>query len=247
VRHIVRTMTSGFGYQGEASRHRGGKPRGEPSGELPPAAFVNFLQNHDQIGNRPFGDRLTTQATPAALQAATAILLLAPMPPLMFMGEEWGTTRPFPFFCDFHGELAEAVRRGRRAEFKSAYESAGGEIPDALCETTFLSAKLDWEALAAPPAQARLDLVRRLLAIRAAEIAPHLAGARFRKPTVESAGPAIMLGWRLGNGSGLHLLANVAAKQIPKPVAARGGRPIWRGAPPDILPPWSVFWSVGAD
>src|SRR5712671_4112711 len=81
-------------------------------------AFVSFLQNHDQIGNRPLGDRLPLQADDAAVAAALAIMLLAPMPPLLFMGEEWGSKQPFPFFCDSQGALADAVRQGRRREFE---------------------------------------------------------------------------------------------------------------------------------
>ena len=84
---------------------------------LSPLAFVNFLQNHDQIGNRALGERLTILAPPAAVEAALTILLLSPSPPLLFMGEEWGSRQPFPFFCDFKGELADAVRNGRKREF----------------------------------------------------------------------------------------------------------------------------------
>ncbi len=86
------------------------QPRGEPSAQLPPTAFVDFLQNHDQIGNRAFGERLTALAEPEAIELLTAILLLSPQIPLLFMGEEWGETRPFLFFTDFHGELAGRAR-----------------------------------------------------------------------------------------------------------------------------------------
>jgi malto-oligosyltrehalose trehalohydrolase len=95
--HITRVLSSGFSYQGETSAHRHGRVRGERSDKLSPLAFVNFLQNHDQIGNRPLGERLSMLVDPAPLTAALAITLLAPMPPLLFMGEEWGSTRPFPF------------------------------------------------------------------------------------------------------------------------------------------------------
>src|SRR5664280_2391578 len=120
--HIARTLSQGFAYQGEPSPHRKGQTRGEPSQHLPRASLVNFLQNHDQIGNRPKGERLSVLASPTALEAALAILLLQPSPPLLFMGEEWGATEPFPFFCDLSGERAEAVRKGRKAEFADAYD-----------------------------------------------------------------------------------------------------------------------------
>src|SRR5690606_14138336 len=92
-------------------------PRGEPSGHLPPTAFIAFLQNHDQIGNRAIGERIDALASAEAVDAATAILLLAPAPPLLFMGEEWGAKEPFYFFCDFEPELGRLVREGRRNEF----------------------------------------------------------------------------------------------------------------------------------
>src|SRR5690606_30980458 len=105
----------GFIYQGEVTQK--GHSRGEPSGHLAPTAFVLFLQNHDQIGNRALGERLTQIADPEALKAALVLLLLAPMIPLLFMGEEWGAKRPFLYFTDHEDELVKAVRDGRRAEF----------------------------------------------------------------------------------------------------------------------------------
>src|SRR5205814_846289 len=100
------------------------------------------------------------------LTAALAITLLAPMPPLLFMGEEWGATRPFPFFCDFTGDLANAVRQGRRREFAQAYARFGDDIPDPLSEETFRSAVLDWSERDQPQARKWLAFVRELLAIR---------------------------------------------------------------------------------
>jgi maltooligosyltrehalose trehalohydrolase len=245
-RHLARALSCGFAYQGEPSAHRGGRRRGENSAGLPPTAFVNFLQNHDQIGNRPFGDRLSGQTDRAALEAALVMTLLAPMPPLLFMGEEWGSSTPFAFFCDFKGSLADAVRSGRRAEFKAAYEQFGAEIPDPIADETFAAAVLDWHERSAPNARARLDLVRRLLMTRQAEIAPHLAGARFGPPAVRSGEGVISARWTLGNASELQLLANVTQAPAPRPAALALGRPIWGGIPAPMLAPWSVFWSIGA-
>ncbi|HEY0179470.1 MAG TPA: malto-oligosyltrehalose trehalohydrolase, partial [Dokdonella sp.] len=94
ARHLARTLAEGFAYQGEHSAHRDA-PRGEPSAQLAPSAFVAFLQNHDQVGNRAFGERLSALAPPAALRVATALLLLSPQVPLLWMGQEWGSRRPF--------------------------------------------------------------------------------------------------------------------------------------------------------
>jgi maltooligosyltrehalose trehalohydrolase len=244
-RHLARILSSGFAYQGDPSPHRDGRRRGEQSDKLPPTAFINFLQNHDQIGNRPFGDRLTASVKRPPLEAALAVTLLAPMPPLLFMGEEWGSATPFPFFCDFHGALADAVRKGRRAEFKSAYDQFGDDIPDPLAEETFRSAILDWEALATAGAGARLDLVRSLMTIRYAEVVPHLAGASFGTATIRSNDDLLAAGWRLGNGCTLNLVANLAKTHVRPPESRAAERPIWGGPLPEMLPPWSVYWGIG--
>jgi len=242
--HLARVLSSGFAYQGEPSAHRAGRSRGEASGGLPPTAFVDFLQNHDQIGNRPLGDRLTKQADEAAISAALAVMLLAPMPPLMFMGEEWGCTQPFPFFCDFHGDLAQAVRKGRREEFKSAYAVLGDEIPDPLAEDTFRSAILDWEARATPTGQRRLTLVRDLLMTRRKMIVPRLARAAFGSAHWDD--HVLGADWWLGDGSRLLLLANLSDAKSRSPQMP-AGTPIWGGRLGQSLPPWSVSWSIGAE
>ena len=243
-RHIARALGSGFAYQGEVSPHRQGRRRGEPSGALSPLAFVDFLQNHDQIGNRPLGDRLAAQADEAALAAALVVTLLAPMPPLLFMGEEWGAAQPFPFFCDFREPLATAVRNGRREEFKAAYAELGGVIPDPLAEATFRSAVLDWGARSSPAGQRRLRLVRELLAIRRREIAPHLAGATFG--TAQCDDKVLTANWSLGDNTALILLANLSDADADMPAGFQSGRPIWGGEPAGKLEPWAVFWSIGA-
>ena len=241
---IARALASGFVYQGEASAHRDGKSRGEPSNALAPAAFVNFLQNHDQIGNRALGDRLEGHASTKAIEAGLAITLLAPMVPMLFMGEEWGSKAPFPFFCDFHGDLAEAVRQGRRREFAGAYAKYGDEIPDPLKISTFQSAILDWESRKEPPGRKRLALVRDLLAIRDREVVPRLAGAAFGEAQAADNG-LLTAHWRMGDGAALLLLANLSAAEIAHQPAETGGDPIWGGEPRSLVPPWSVFWRIG--
>ena len=243
--HLARTLSSGFDYQGEPSRHRKGARRGEPSGHLAPTAFVDFLQNHDQVGNRPLGDRLTTLAPATAVEAALAVTLLSPMPPLLFMGEEWGSTQPFPFFCDFSGDLAAAVRAGRKAEFRDAYARPGGEWPDPLAEETFRSAILDWSAPARDPHAGRLDLVRRLLRVRGNEIVPRLAGIPGGQARARCEGGVVSAQWRMGDGSVLALIANLTSGKAKRPAATHQGRPIWGGAPAQELAPWSVHWAIG--
>jgi 1,4-alpha-glucan branching enzyme len=240
---IARALGSGFVYQGEASEHRGGQLRGEPSGGLPPTAFVNFLQNHDQIGNRAFGDRLENNVKPEAIEAALAITLLAPAIPMLFMGEEWGSKVPFPFFCDFKGGLAEAVRKGRRDEYAWAYATYGDDVPDPLSEATFRSAILDWETTDSSGRE-RLALVRELLAIRRRHITPRLAGARFGEARVADDG-TLNANWHLGTDARLSLAANPSDRTIAVQSREVRGSAIW-GKPGDAMKPWSVIWRLEA-
>jgi malto-oligosyltrehalose trehalohydrolase len=242
--HIARTLGSGFAYQGEASPHRGGALRGEPSGELSPLAFVNFLQNHDQIGNRALGDRLESMVAANAIEAALAITLLAPPVPMLFMGEEWGSKAPFPFFCDFKGDLADAVRNGRRREFAGAYEKYGDEIPDPLAPSTFRSAVPDWDAIESQAGAARLKLVRALLALRRRHIVPHLAGAQFGEASARDDG-LLRAHWRLGDGTRLDLVANLSDREIAGNDHSGAGTFIWGGGLTGALAPWSVHWRLG--
>jgi maltooligosyltrehalose trehalohydrolase len=215
---LARCLKDGFIYQGEPSPYRNGKPRGTNSSDLPPTAFVLFLQNHDQIGNRAFGERLTAMANPAALEAAIALQLLCPQIPLIFMGEEQASVSPFLFFTDHNPDLAKAVREGRRREFASFSKFSDPEhlatIPDPNAVDTFERSKP-----AAHPAYAgkRKHLYRRLLALRHTEIVPRLDGARAIDAS--AVGPAAVLArWRMGDGSLLILASNLGAApaQIPQ-------------------------------
>ncbi len=245
LRDIARALASGFVYQGEASLHRGGQLRGEPSDNLAPIAFVNFLQNHDQIGNRALGDRLESVADSKAVEAALAITLLAPMVPMLFMGEEWGSKRPFPFFCGFHGDLAGAVRKGRRKEFAGAYARYGDEIPDPLAQSTFQSAVLDWESRNQPAGTKRLALVQQLLAIRRREVVPRLSGAAFGDAHAAD-DRLLTASWRMGDGAALQLTANLSNREIVHKRSEATGTPIWGGETSDMIAPWSVSWRLEA-
>jgi maltooligosyltrehalose trehalohydrolase len=242
--HIARTLAQGFSYQGEPSPHRGGRPRGEPSAQLPRADFVNFIQNHDQIGNRPRGERLVTLAKPEAIEAALAVLLLQPGPPLLFMGEEWGAREPFPFFCDFTGDLAEAVRQGRKQEFAAAHAGSGAEIPDPLARATRDSAVLDWQARERPAHAARLNLVRALVEARRRHVVP-LIPAMLTPSEVNFAQPRLLQArWAAGDKS-LMLIANLSDAPQRRPAPLHWGKAVWGGPVPQQLPPWSVYAAVG--
>ena len=214
VGKLARSLAEGFTYQGEASEFWDKAPRGVPSAHLPPTAFINFIQNHDQIGNRAFGDRLTDLASDRAVETLTVILLLAPHIPLMFMGEEWGETRPFCFFTDFHGELADAVRRGRRAEFRRfavfSDPAQRERIPDPNALATFTASRPDWRLLDQQHHRARHALIKRLLRIRHSEIVPRLKGTAGNNGVAMTYGERTFdVRWHLGDGARLTLLANL--------------------------------------
>ncbi|HVL74368.1 MAG TPA: malto-oligosyltrehalose trehalohydrolase [Noviherbaspirillum sp.] len=208
---LARGLAEGFIYQGEPSPFADNRPRGEPSAHLPPASFVVFLQNHDQIGNRALGERLTTLADPRALRAAMGMLLLAPHIPMLFMGEEFGAREPFLYFTShLTKELADAVRNGRRQEFARfpafSDPAVRERIPDPNAEKTYTDSvpnprrddASDW-----------LAWTRRLLELRRAHLFPRLEGATALGAS--AIGPAAVLArWRMGDGAVLTLAANLA-------------------------------------
>lgn len=221
IQHLGRCLTEGFAYQGEASACAQGQVRGEASVHLPASAFVSFLQNHDQIGNRAFGERLPSLASPDALRAAVALFLLSPSPPMLFMGEEWGNQQPFQFFCDFSGALADAVTAGRRREFaaNNGYPEAAirEEIPDPNDIHTFERSKLYWQAAQTSPHREWLSLYRELLTLRRSVLCPRLRGTlgngyHLLSPT------ALNANWRLGDGSSLQVYANLGDTPVALPV-----------------------------
>ncbi|PLZ01003.1 malto-oligosyltrehalose trehalohydrolase [Burkholderia sp. WAC0059] len=257
VRQLARALAEGFAFQGEPSPAHGGEPRGEPSAHLPPTAFVAFLQNHDQVGNRAFGERLRALCgDDDALRAATALVLLAPGIPLLFMDEEHGSTQPFLFFTDYaDASLAESIREGRRQEFAAfaafADPARRAAIPDPNDPATFAAsspqalpahvsdARRDERAGTTANANAAQDGERRewmhfyqsALAVRARLVMPRLRHARALGATVlvDARGhetAALVARWRLGDGETLSIALNLGADAVPLP-----GRP---------EPPWGT-------
>ena len=222
---LARCLEEGFVYQGEGSPNHDGRPRGRSSGHLPPTAFVAFLQNHDQIGNRALGERLTRLADPARLRAAMLLLLLGPQVPLLFMGEETGSETPFLFFTDFHDALADAVREGRRCEFAKdaafADPATRERIPDPNARDTFERSR----PAPGPEAAEWRDRVRRLLAIRREHIVPRLEGACAIGAEV-AGDRAVVARWRLADGAELTIAINLGDEAIAvparTPLAAEG-------------------------
>lgn len=204
---LARVLAEGYAYQGDPSAFRGGEPRGEPCAHLHPAAFIDFLQNHDQIGNRAFGERLDAIADPHRTAIARAALLLSPHIPMLFMGEEWGARTPFLYFVDFtdEPELATAVREGRRREFAGFAEFADGgveDIPDPNALETFRRSQLDYADVAHNDHADILATTRRLLRLRREHVVPLLktrflgaSGSADRKTSL------IDVSWRFDGGS----------------------------------------------
>jgi maltooligosyltrehalose trehalohydrolase len=161
---LARALERGFAYTGQHSPHRN-RSHGAPADDVPPESFVVCVQNHDQVGNRAFGDRLPALVDPSALRLAAGLLLCSPHTPLLFMGEEYGETRPFLYFTS-HGdpELVDAVRAGRKREF--AKFEWGADPPDPQALETFERSRLD-PRVREQPFNAGLEAwYRRLIALR---------------------------------------------------------------------------------
>ncbi len=256
IRHLGRSLTEGFAYQGEGSSFRGGRSRGSNPAGLPATAFVCFLQNHDQVGNRPFGERLSSLAAPEAIRAVTAVFLIQPQPPLIFMGQEFRVDNPFYFFCDLSPELAPLISQGRREffakmpQFKDLYNFE--EIPDPSDEQTFQNSTIDLLQMDdGHPHREWLNLHRTLIEVRKREVIPRLPGIAVGSGGFERLGDrAISVHWILDDGAKLSLFANLGEKPV-RTVRSPEGLVIFethRGLEEKVrsgeMPPWSVLWLI---
>ena len=177
---LALTLARGWLYVGQRSAYAGA-PRGSDPADVPMRKSVVCLQNHDQIGNRPLGERLHHEIDPAAWRAAVTLLLLSPMTPLLFMGQEWAATAPFQFFTDFERSIGDRVQEGRRHEFKDLPEfatpAAAAAIPDPQADATFDTSRLRWDEQARPMHAAVLALHRALLRLRGEHPSLHASDA----------------------------------------------------------------------
>lgn len=251
---LGRALSEGFAYQGEFKPQEG-MARGQPSVGLPPTAFVTYMQNHDQIGNRIKGNRICTIASEDAVLAMASVYLLAPQIPMLFMGEEWGAEEPFPFFSDLPEDLREITRKGRIEELKKTPEHDDPDKPgveeavDPTDIATFRSAKLDWSILRRGDARTRLQFYRTLIDVRHREVVPRLVGTGGFASSYESLGDnAVLVRWRLGDGSTLRLYLNLCGESLDGPHEIIG-RQIWlQGfAAEGRLGPWTAAWTIALD
>jgi maltooligosyltrehalose trehalohydrolase len=238
LEHLARSLTEGFAYQGEVFPLHN-KPRGQPSKHLPPEATIFFAQNHDQVGNRALGERLTKLVSDEKLKQAMVLLILNPHIPMLFMGEEVAAQTPFLFFADWKGDAATLTREGRRKEFAHFKAFSSPElrkgIPDPCDEATFMASKLDWSALDQSPVSAEFRaLTRELLKIRREKILPLIqsgfvkAKAELLRASEAKSG-GINVVWRTVNGEALQIVTNFSPEALPLP-ALITGETLWGAA-----------------
>lgn len=212
---LARALAEGFVYQGEISLQTG-RSRGVECREQPPQFFVDFIQNHDQIGNRAQGERLITLAGEDKTRVLFAALLLSPHIPLLFMGEEYGETRPFLFFTDFHGDLAKAVREGRAKEF-TGHTGHDEAVPDPNDVDTFIRSKPGWDKAQTGEGRAWLQLTRELIALRQRHVVPLLKQPGAAEGNVlQTALGMVAVSWRFPAGT-LSLALNIGKKPLALP------------------------------
>ncbi len=196
IADLEKGLADGFVHDGEAGDDSDGRTRGEPASRLPPAAFVSYVQNHDQIGNRADSQRLPDRVSAEKLDFLHFTMMLAPQIPLFFMGEEAHLRSPFPFFIDFPEQEAEAKRQDRDRQMREIFKEDVDEdgLPDPNDRATFLSAKIDWEAFASQQSQAALARFKTLNAWRKSHLWP-LAATTCLDARSERIGRAIRVSW----------------------------------------------------
>ena len=181
--------------------------RGTRAEGLEPWRFVHCIQNHDQVGNRPFGNRLAEDVSPAAFRAMSTLLLLSPYTPLLFMGQEWNASTPFLYFTDHNEELGRLVTEGRRKEFAGFTKFAGAEVPDPQAPDTFNRSRLDWAEADKPEHAGVRALYRELLRLRATE--PVLKASRRGTYDARALGPDALVLERREGTQGFQVLVSV--------------------------------------
>lgn len=212
---LARCVAEGFAYQGENSAYRNNSPRGENSKNLNVSSFVNFIQNHDQVGNRAFGERLSVLAGKEALKTAVKLYLLAPTIPLLFMGEEWRSENPFLFFCNLSDDLSASVRDGRRREFSRFPEFVDPKnrekIPDPTIEHTFNASKLDWDS----KDKEMLEFYKELLETRKKHIMPLIPHIEHSRTSYKIMGEGYFtVTWFAGEGKTLAITVNFPKNKV---------------------------------
>jgi maltooligosyltrehalose trehalohydrolase len=218
---LPKAMVEGFAFQGEPSTYFG-RPRGTPSADLGGERFVIFTQNHDQVGNRARGDRLGALVPFEATKLAAALLFATPALPLIFMGEEYGETAPFQFFTSFlDRDLAEAVRRGRAAEFSRF--AWPGPVPDPGDPATFLRSRLNHALAGAPRHRELYQYYRHWLALRRAHPALGSQGKDRAAVSLDVPSDVLTMTRTAATGERVELVANLSGQKRPRAATSPPG------------------------
>jgi maltooligosyltrehalose trehalohydrolase len=244
---IAAALRDGYVYQGQYSAHRG-RRHGRPPVGIEPHQLVVSAQNHDQIGNRAQGERLSMMLGVPQLKAIAALTILAPFVPLLFQGEEWGARTPFLYFTDHEDpELGRLVAEGRSKEF-SAFRWAG-VVPNPQEVGTFARSKLNWQELSQPPHAEILTWYRKLIRLRRDKVVMPRESSQDSAKAVTNFDAA--RGWLTFFHNGVLAVFNLADAAQPVPVP----RGEWtlvqrsdsdRATPQDAMPPQSTFIYIGA-
>jgi maltooligosyltrehalose trehalohydrolase len=225
VAGIAETIRHGWLYRGQIYPPTG-RRRGEDAPQLRADELVYCIQNHDQVGNRALGDRLSSAVSTDAYCAASALLLFLPMTPLLFMGQEWAASTPFLFFTDHEPELGAKVSAGRRAEFAGfpAFADGTAEIPDPQDPLTFVRSRLRWDERNQDDHGRVLDLYLKLLQLRRSD--PVLTTSGRDGLEAEAHGPVLAVR-RCSDAGERLLLVNFSAEPVRAPVTRfASGRPV---------------------
>jgi maltooligosyltrehalose trehalohydrolase len=212
MEELVKTIRQGWLFTGELQKD--GIPRGTLGQDIEPEHFVHCISNHDQVGNRAYGDRLNQLISPAAYRAASALLLTSPYTPMLFMGQEWASSSPFLYFTDHHDELGKGVTEGRRKEFAdfSDFQDPAKRalIPDPQAMSTFALSKLNWAQLDREPHRETLMLYRDFLRFRRG----NLTDRRRGHWQVEQVSPtAIAIRYRRAGAGDLLIVTQLEANE----------------------------------
>jgi 1,4-alpha-glucan branching enzyme/maltooligosyltrehalose trehalohydrolase len=240
---LARVFTHGFAFPN-------GRTATPEDPAVPLSSLVHFMGNHDQIGNRAMGERLSTLVNEPAAELALLLSLLTPATPLVFMGDEFGATTPFLYFANWEGDLRESVRQGRQREFDLAAPGAG-VLPDPCSDATVAASRLDWIQAELPTGRRRSQRVRQALDARRQWLVPHAHALRMQGHVAQRVGATgLRVGWRYGSDRWWWLEVNLGPEPVECPLAAPEGVTAFQhgwGTAPDAEPaqwlPWSARWT----
>ncbi|HSH90841.1 MAG TPA: malto-oligosyltrehalose trehalohydrolase [Ramlibacter sp.] len=253
---LARALTNGMLFEGSPRKPGGARKVVREAPAQPLTTLVNFATNHDQAGNRAFGERLVSIVPAGAGPLATLLALLTPATPMLFFGEEFGATTPFLYFADWDGELREAVRRGREREFSHAARAKGRELPDPCDAGTFEASRLSPAERGSEEGKRSQALVRDALAVRRTHFVPRqqkLATGEHLAARLGESG--IRVDWRYVDGTIIRLELNLGSQPVKvhdEPVVLDEAHEIFRhawpeGTPADTWPAWAARWTLGRE